>query len=410
MTAAEETLAALCLRGLLRHLGGGERSPYSSPVEGLRDEDLDALRMWWALSAPVGLLARRCATRPREIAASLGDVRREVSGELPGPPDAAASALLQAISADPAAFVVTEAAGTWLSGPNRVLAKTLEAAQRALRSAALHARGGLFDGPALERLALIDDALRTAPLREILSSPAGRARIDSYERRQAAKARAPLYRNAWECASALYRIEAFEPESLSALLASEVLPRVETWRQFEMACLLEIAEALSAVANVSCVLDASFVAGRAAAQIGEFSVWWQRAIRSRPEGELDEGERMARNLAASLGVTAGTARADLTVEKAGRVLAIVECKWFASTASASGAILDACHQLTGYARDAAYRQGETAAAILSRSIVALADRGPAPLTVGTGPVACVGLADLGSTALRPWAESVIAAA
>ncbi|WP_200886455.1 hypothetical protein [Burkholderia sp. ABCPW 111] len=366
--------------------------------------------MWWALSGPVGALALRCATKPREITASLEDLRREVSGEIPGPPDAAASALLQATSCDPAAFVVAEAASTWLSGPNRVLAKTLDSARGALRAAALHARGGLFDGLARERLSMIDDALRTAPLRDILSSPAGRARIVAHERRQAAKARAPLYRLTWDCASALLRIEALERESLAALLASDVLPRLETWRRFEMACLLEIAEALSAAAGVPCALDASFVAGRPAACVGDINVWWQRAIRSRPDEELDEGERMAANLAESLGIAAGTARADLTIERQGRILAIVECKWFGSSSSVPSAILEACNQLTGYARDAAFRQGDNSAAILSRSLIALADRDDVPLTVGIGPVGCVGLSDLGGTALGPWAMSVLAVA
>ncbi|MDR5755634.1 hypothetical protein [Caballeronia sp. LZ035] len=247
-------------------------------------------------------------------------------------------------------------------------------------------------------------------MRDILSSPAGKARIVAHERRQAAKARAPLYRLAWDCASALLRVEALERESLAELLASDVLPRLETWRRFEMACLLEIAEALSAAAGVPCALDASFVAGRPAACIGDVDVWWQRAIRSRPEEELDEGERMAADLAESLGVAVGTARADLTIERRGRILAIVECKWFGSSSSVPGAILEACNQLTGYARDAAFRQGDNSAAILSRSLIALADRDNVPLTVGTGPVGCVGLSDLGSTALGSWAMSVLAGA
>jgi hypothetical protein len=209
---------------------------------------------------------------------------------------------------------------------------------------------------------------------------------------------------------ALVSIEALERETLAALLAADVLPSVETWRRFEMACLLEVAEALSAQAGVPCALDASFVAGRPAASIGDINVWWQRAIRSRPDDELDDGERMVVDLAESLGIAAGTARADLTVERQGRILAIVECKWFGSSSSVPGAILEACNQLTGYARDAAFWGGEDSTAILSRSLIALADRGNVPLTVGIAPIGCVGLSDLGGTALGPWAASVLAVA
>ena len=408
MMASASDLDAICLRGLLRWLSKGPRSPYGGPVASVRHEDVDALRMWWALSGPVGALSARLAARPREVSPSLDGFRREVSGELPGPPDAAASALLQAVTSDPSAFVVTEMSATWLSGPNRVLAKTLEAARSALRAAALHARGGLFDGPAKQRLALLDDALRVAPIRDILATPAGRARIGSHERRQAAKARAPLYRLSWDCASLLAGIDALEPESLAALLARDTLPGMETWRKFELAVVLEAGEALAGATGRPCVLDASFAAGRPAAKVGDIEIRWQRAIPQRPDVDLDPGEIKAKALAASMGVATGIARADIAIERAGRILSIIECKWFGDPDSASGAILDASPQIVGYARDAAYAQGDAADDILSRSLVALADRGPAPLRTGA-PVGCVGLADLGGTALGPWAASVAAA-
>ncbi len=408
MTQAE-TLEAICLRGLLRYLGSGPRSPYGGPVSSLTSADVEAIRMWWALSGPVGALAARCASQPREIAPAFGDFRRETSGEILGPPDAAASALLQAVTCDPCAFVVTESMGTWVSGPNRVLAKTLDGARGALLAAARHAKGGLFDGAARERLAVIDDALRTAPLREILASPAGRARITAHERRQAAKARGPLYRLSWDCASTSLAVEGLDREAVAALLGAEVLPRLEPWRQFELACLLEISGALTKATGAACALDASFTPSRPAARVGELEVWWQRAIRRRPDADLDEGERLASSLAASLGVTAGTARADLTIERAGRVLGIVECKWFGDESSAPGAILEACAQIVGYARDAAWKQGETAEGILSRSVVAVATRGSAPLRAGHGPIGCIGLADLGGPSLQTWADSILLA-
>lgn len=409
MTHPASVLDALCLRGLLRWLGAGPRSPYGGPVALVRHEDVEALRMWWALSGPAGALAARIAARPREVSPALDGFRREVSGELPGPPEAALSALLQAITLDPAAFVVTETSATWLSGPNRVLAKTLDTARGSLRAAALHARGGVFDGPARERLALLDDALRVGPIRELLAMPAGRARIGAHERRQAAKARAPLYRLSWDCASSLAGIDALEPESIAALLMQETLPSMEAWRKFELAVLLEVGEALAAAMGSPFELDASFAAGRPAAHVGDLEIRWQRAISGRPDAALDPGERMARDLALSLGVEAGTARADITVERSGRVLSIIECKWFSDTASVSSAILDACPQIVGYARDAAHAQGESHDAILARSLVALADRGPAPLCGGAAPVGCVGLLDLGGAVLGRWAAAVVAA-
>ncbi len=402
-----DNLDEICLRGLLRWVGAGSPSPYLGSVETLRYEDLDALRMWWALSDPIEKLLLRLIEKQREISPALDDLRREVSGELPGPPDAAASMMLQTITLNPAAFVVTESSSTWLSGPNRVLAKTLETARTALKAGALHARRGLFDESAKKRLALLDSALKVAPLKELLGTSAGRARIVSYERRQAAKARSPLYRLSWNCASTLAGIEAFEAETISALLATDLLPEIEVWRKFELATILEISEALSGATGSPVVLDASFAAGRPAAIVGDLEVRWQKAMPKRPSTVLDPGEFIAGELALSLGVCKGTARADITVERAGRILSIIECKWFSSPESAPSAILEATSQIVGYARDVAYAQEENHSDILVRSIVALAHRGPAEMRIGA-PICCIGFSDYGATNLTHWADMVAA--
>ena len=267
---------------------------------------------------------------------------------------------------------------------NRVLAKTLEAARGGLRAAALHARGGLFDGRRGIGSPLLTTRFGQRPFVKSsahlqVEHPSPHTIGDKRPRH----ALAPLYRLAWDCAFAAPAIEDLEPEAVAALLRSELLPRLETWRQFELACLLDVAGALASTSRISCVLDASFTSSRPAARIGNLEVWWQRAIQSRPDVDLDEGERKSVNLAASLGVAAGTARVDLTVERAGRVLGIVECK--------------------------AWRQRESADALLSRSLIALALRGPAPLPSGLGPINCVSLGDLGGAALDPWAHLIVGA-
>ena len=395
-------LDEICLRGLLRWVGAGAPSPYSGRVETLKYEDLDVLRMWWALSEPVGRLALRLVEKQREVSPTLEDFRKEVSGELPGPPDAAASMLLQTLTLDPSAFVVMEASSTWLSGPNRVLAKTLKTAQVALKAGALHARGGLFDQHANKRLALLDCALKVAPIREVLSTPAGRSRIVAYEKRQASKARSPLYKLSWICASILSGIEAFEIDTIRALLASDLLPGMEVWRKFELATILEVAEALSGATGEPVVLDASFAAGRPAATVGDMELRWQKSMPKRPSAILDPGEILAGELAFALGVSKGTARADITIERAGRILSIIECKWFSSPDSAPSAILEATSQLVGYARDIAHAQKELHKDILARSIVVLAHRGPADMRFGA-PVCCIGFSDFGAANLAPWA-------
>lgn len=111
------------------------------------------------------------------------------------------------------------------------------------------------------------------------------------------------------------------------------------------------------------------------------------------------------NWPSSLGVSKGTSRADITIERAGRILSIIECKWFSSPDSAPAAILEATSQLVGYARDIAHAQEESDTDILARSIVALAHRGPAEMRFGA-PVCCIGFSDFGTANLAPWAAMV----
>lgn len=408
MTSITSYLDSLCLRGILRCLSSRPIGPLSPNDIRLNNDDINALRFWWSLSETVGKLAERVRTRPREIAGVVGVEENVVIGEIPGALDACETARMQIRTGDPSIFVVAEPTPTWISGPNRLLAITLMEAERAISSVTIDSSRGLFSTAILERTKAIEDALRVSALREILMSPSGRARITSHERRQARKARTPLYRLARDSDEALQAVDALDANALTAMFAEGMLPALEIWKRFELACILECVASLSRVTGQAVILNTTFSAARPIATVGDISIWWQRAIRSRPDGELDEGEAIARNLSQSLGASSGTGRADVTIEQGDRILALIECKWFENSSSASSAIVDACEQLTRYSRDHTYFYGGDPMALLSKSIVALADRDGAPLVVEHGAIGCIGLSDIADSVLDRWATYVIA--
>lgn len=401
-------LDAVCVRGLLRCLGAGPRGPSAPATFRLKREDVDALRFWWSLSSSVGRLAERVRARPREIQGSLGAEERIAQGEIPGALDACATALVQTRSGDPSLFAVVEPAPTWLSGPNRLLALTLLDAERSIHAASRRMSGGIFSEIIAERMRLVEESLRVSALREILMTPAGRARLTPHERRQALKARAPIYRLAYEAAETLRGVESLDAATLAALFTESLLPALEPWRRFEIACVLEAGLALSRATGRTAVLDASFSSSRPCVTVGEFSVRWQTTVPSRPYGDLDPGERMTRDLVASLGISGGSGRADAIVEKNGRIVSLIECKWFSDPSSATDAVWDACGQLTRYARDEAFLNGGSASALLEHSLVALADRGAVPVVTSAAPVGCIDLHGIEDGALDAWAARVIA--
>lgn len=398
----------LCVRGLLHCLRAGERAAVTIGGTGFRPEDIEALRFWWALSSSVGHLAERARAHPREISGSIGAEERVAVGEIPGILDAGETVRIQARTGDTTLFAVIEPSPTWVSGPNRLLATTLLEAERVLLAANKSHSGGVFADIAAVRARILEDALRVSAIREVLATPAGRARITPYERRQAGKARAPLYRLAVEAADLLRGVEALDPVVLAALFAENLLPALEEWRKFELATLLACAAALGTACGEVPRLDFAFSARRPAARIGRFSLWWQRVLPQRPTAALDVGEAMARNLAAGLLVSEGAGRADITVEVEDRIVGLVECKWFGAPEAAPSAILDACSQIVGYARDEVHQRGGDVSDLLAHSLIALAARGGAPFADGAGGIACADLADMAAGRLAAWAGRVAA--
>lgn len=399
----EARVNALCIKALLRVFRVAPAAPFTPGSWRLDQADVESVALWWALSQEVRALAQRVVHNPRQMTTVTEPVERVLFGEITGSVQASDSVRLQLVTGDPTVFVVAEPSETYLSGPNRVVAVTLWEAYHLLSSAAKDG-GSQVERAVEERMATLDAALRVSAIKEVLSSPLGRNRLTPFERRQAAKMRSEIYRLAHVAASLLEDVRALESDALETLFGQALLPNLETWQRFELLCLLEAAFALGRATADPVLLDFAFTARRPAARVGPYDLYWQHGIPARPPEALDQGERLARDLAASLNVQPGTRRADVAVVAGGVLVALIECKWFQFVEGAGPAIADACDQLVAYSADQVHAAGGSAAELLGNSIVALAHRGPAPLAVQPAPVVCVALDDIEEAALDAWAN------
>ncbi len=407
---SEESLNDLCLRAVARSLRS-QAGPMAIGSPKISSADLHAMRLHWALSGSVGRLAQRIMRHPRELAGSHDTKVAISSGTIDGTVDARATIALQDASGDATLFVVHENGSTMFSGPNHIVAWTLHEALRLILWA-IKSRSGTKPPEWLSaRALLIESALRTHAVREILLSPSGRARPGSFALRSAAKSRAPVYRVACEAFRSLEDVEAGNADALREMFSDTLVSSMESWRKFELATALSIADAIGAAIGQPVVMDLALSPSKPLATAGPFSVIWQQGIKPRPDHALDITEKMTKDLAMSLGVSQSSSRADVAVlmEGAKDPLAMIECKWFESEDSRQPAIFEACSQLSRYARDAHPADPAKARSMLSSCIVALAWRGSAPLVAdGSGLVGCVDFNDMADGVLKTWAGTLAA--
>ena len=373
----------------------------------LHEADLKMLLMWWALSEPVNKLAKACLENPRRILISSEDRKAKTQGVLEGEINASESVYLQLVTGDPTLFSISKQSPTWISGANRILVKMLFEAACLLRDMIKHVRSSELHGLVWAHLNRLERALKIESVQEILTSSNIRASISTYDRREAVKVRSFLYKLSWDCALTYQNICTLDSKEIRRLLNQELLAIIDDWFKFEMACALGVAEAFSVVLNKPYKLDIQFSSQNPFAVIDDYEIWLQRSIIRRPESELDYGELKPTELGSFLGVNQGMERADITIERRGKVLALAECKWFTNRDYASRAILDACHQVVRYARNIAWHQNESVESILSRSFLALGINKEEYAFNDQDPIACFDLASLENGSLTDWASSLV---
>lgn len=337
------------------------------------DQDLDLLRLHWAISEPVRNLIAHLAENRHQIQAVLDSRLQEDDARVRGRFDARATVIRRVVTGHPTLMVSHEPLRTYNSGPNHVLTWVLEQAWRlVLRFQDMLPQGASYleavgaCAPGLETIRRFDAIHQAAKQLNLARRPGPQAV------KEASRSRRPIYVLACEAYRALQAIEAGEEESITRLLNDTLLGPLHIWQRFELAVGLGMARALSA-ALARPIRLGFFVGGREPiARVGEYEVHWQSRTDAYLAPVPEPSEAVVARLLEQYGLAAGFDRPDLLVldRATDEAVALVEVKfWTSAESDGTDALQAAVDQLVRYARG--YRPIENIDGLLDYSIAAL---------------------------------------
>ena len=298
------------------------------------DQDLDLLRLHWAISEPVQRLVAHLRENAHEVQAVLESRPREDDARVRGRFDARATAIRRMVTGHPTLIVSHEPLRTYDSGPNHVLTWVLEQAWRlATRFQEILPEGASYIealescAPGLETIRRFDAIHQAAKHLNLTRRPSAQAAME------ASRSRRPIYVLAYEAYSALQAIEAGDEVSISNLLNDTLLGPLHVWQRFELTVGLGLARALSA-ALIRPIALGIFGGGREPiATVGTYEIYWQSRTDVWCTPPLEPSEVIVSQLLRQYGLQEGMDRPDLVVldRDTDEAVAIVEVKYFSSS-------------------------------------------------------------------------------
>jgi len=353
------------------------------------ERDRELLRLQWSLSTAVAAFADYILAHRHETQSFLATRERADPAVIRGRIDARRTLITRLASGDPSIVVAHEPIRSFDSGPNQVTAWVLQQAwMLAMRFRAMLPVEATYRGLAEVSAARLDR------VRKIESITSAMAEVDLVRRpgpaalRAAARSRQRTYRLAYEAYTLLAAIEAGDPTAIETLLRDTLVAPLETWRRFELATALALAEALSRTAAMPLRLD--LLAGdtrRPVVTIGRFAIYWQSRTRWHVDPKLEPSEVIAREILTHYNLKPDSDRPDLIVadQENGSVVAVIEVKFFAAAAEdALDRLREAVHQVVRYARG--YRSLDAIQPLLSHSAIVLVRRPDLPPANGAPTV------------------------
>lgn len=376
------------------------------------DQDLDLLRLHWAISEPVKNLVAHLRENRHQIQAVLESKSRVDDARVRGRFDARATEIRRMESGHPTLIVSHEPLRTYNSGPNHVLTWVLEHAWRlVLRFQEMLPEGASYlnaieaCAPGLEMIRRFDAIHQAAKQLNLTRRPGPQAI------KEASRSRRPIYVLASDAYRSLQAIEAGEEAAILKLLNDTLLGPLFAWQRFELAVGLGMARALSAAQTRPIVLGFFAGGGEPIARIGPYEIHWQSRTDAYQSPVQEPSEAVVSHLLKMYGLFEGSDRPDLIVLERGvsaEAIAVTEVKYFTSDDSdATDSLRAAVNQLVRYSRG--YRNIEDIDAILDHSIVALAHAESARVPE-TKPYGLPLLVDFGGITrldLEQWAQRLI---
>ena len=344
---------------LLRYFRSAAAISTSKP-DTREDEDMELLRLHWAISEPVRKLSAYITERRHEIQAVLGKRKQEDDARVRGRFDARATVIRRLEAGHPSLTVFHEAVRHFDSGPNHVLTWVLEQAwrlasmfNRMLPSGASYLEKVESTANALEVIRRFDAIHQAAKQINLSRRPGGAAL------KEASRSRRQIYVLAYEAYTVLRDIEAGDEDAIQDLLADTLLGPMQVWQRFELAVGLGISRALSSALASPVRLGFLAGGGDPISRVGRYEIYWQIRTDSYTRPVREPSEELVARLLQQYGLSEGFDRPDLVVldRESRKAVAIVEVKYFANEENyGADALRTAIEQLVRYARGYRYME------------------------------------------------------
>jgi hypothetical protein len=375
-------------------------------------EDLEYLRIQWAISRQISELADYLLENRHEAQASLSMVVRDESSIIRGRLLPARTILRRRMTGDYSLTSYLEPQRNFSDGPNYVLGWVLRMADYVVqRHLELIAGTDEYNDRAHYIRRRLTSIRHLAGIGQVISTVNLRTRPSIKSVIQCGKARRLLYRKAFAAYQALKSVEAGDVEASTQLLNGSLIGPLTDWQKFELLLALRLAEALAdQLAHELVLHPIQQGAARPIASFGPYDLYWQNQTPYRRNPELEPSEMLTNEILFSYNFQAGWDRPDVVIcnRETRSAIAIGEAKFSTNGSDAwRDSFREAVSQLVRYSRLYVhkYPQKET----LRRSVLAVSNL---PNSISEMPTpddspAAVNLADLLEGRLDRWAQRVI---
>ena len=254
-------------------------------------QDLDLLRLHWAISGSIKRLVMHLLENPHEIQAVLEFRIREDDSRVRGRLDSRLTVMKRMVASQPTVMVSHEPVRNYGSGPNHVLTWVLEQSWRLVtRFGVILPRDASYLGE-VEGCALgLETIRRFEPIRQAAKQLNLTRHPSPHAVCETSRSRRPLYVLASNAYRALQDIESGDETAIAEMLNETLLGPLDAWRRFELAVGLGMARALAAA--LSRRLSLGFIiGGDPIARVGNYELHWQSHTEAWHQPPLQPAER-----------------------------------------------------------------------------------------------------------------------
>jgi hypothetical protein len=389
-----------------------------SPVDPLHaqlgPEDLEYLRLHWAVSPVVGALCQYLAEHRFELQAGTDSILETSDLAIRGQLDARRTALLRATTGHPTAVTYRSVQKSFFTGPNQVLAWVLAYADRY----ALQWTGKLPPVPVVNdardsirrTVVSLVEVRRINIVRDALGAFRLPARPTSQALQQAKTSRRQVYQLAFAAYANLLAIEGGDNDTVRRLLEETLIKPKENYQLLELAMAVSLARAAGERLNVPVRLHEITLGGnQILLSVGEYDIHWQAQTKSYSPPELEPAEAVYYQLLADYNLRNPQDRPDIVIKRGEhQVVSIGEAKSFGKEDAWSQRLRSALAQIVRYTRG--YRPAGQLEGLISQSCIALSHYPTAERVTPTpaqGPVV-LDSEDLIAGHVDEWLDRILA--